>query len=194
MNVYDFDKTIYAGDSTKDFFLFCLKRYPKIAIVLPGFTFNAFLYILNNTFGKNAGKASKEKMKESFFRFLRYLPDTLREVELFWEKNIKKVYGWYLNQKQEDDVIISASPEFLLEPICKTLGVALIASLNDARDGTFTGLNCYGEEKVHRFRKLYPLGIIEAFYSDSQSDRPMADIAQSAFIVKNGVIEKWVLI
>ena len=25
-NIYDFDKTIYDGDSTVDFFLFCLKR------------------------------------------------------------------------------------------------------------------------------------------------------------------------
>lgn len=30
MNVYDFDKTIYAGDSTIDFYLFCLKRQPAI--------------------------------------------------------------------------------------------------------------------------------------------------------------------
>ena len=30
MNVFDFDGTIYNGDSSKDFFFYCLKRYPKI--------------------------------------------------------------------------------------------------------------------------------------------------------------------
>ena len=32
MNVYDFDKTIYYGDSTADFYLFCLKRHKKIPV------------------------------------------------------------------------------------------------------------------------------------------------------------------
>ena len=35
MNVYDFDKTIYAGDSTIDFYLICLKRQPAILRCLP---------------------------------------------------------------------------------------------------------------------------------------------------------------
>ena len=30
MNVFDFDGTIYNGDSSKDFFFYCLKHYPKI--------------------------------------------------------------------------------------------------------------------------------------------------------------------
>ena len=29
MNVYDFDKTIYDGDSTADFYLFSLRRHKK---------------------------------------------------------------------------------------------------------------------------------------------------------------------
>lgn len=29
MNVYDFDKTIYDGDSTIDFWKFCMIRYPR---------------------------------------------------------------------------------------------------------------------------------------------------------------------
>ena len=31
MNVYDFDKTIYDGDSSVDFYKFSLKRHPKLA-------------------------------------------------------------------------------------------------------------------------------------------------------------------
>ena len=35
MNVYDFDNTIYKGDSTADFFIFCLRKHPKIVLVFP---------------------------------------------------------------------------------------------------------------------------------------------------------------
>ena len=34
MNVYDFDKTIYDGDSTADFYLFSLGRHKKILTLL----------------------------------------------------------------------------------------------------------------------------------------------------------------
>ena len=30
MNVYDFDGTVYAGDSTVDFYFFCLRKQPGI--------------------------------------------------------------------------------------------------------------------------------------------------------------------
>lgn len=32
MNIYDFDETIYDSDSTKDFYFYCLKKYPKILL------------------------------------------------------------------------------------------------------------------------------------------------------------------
>ena len=35
MNVYDFDKTIYDGDSTLDFYLFSLKKNPMLIRFLP---------------------------------------------------------------------------------------------------------------------------------------------------------------
>ena len=35
MNVYDFDGTIYDGDSTLDFWYFCLKKHPQILLYLP---------------------------------------------------------------------------------------------------------------------------------------------------------------
>ena len=35
MNVYDFDKTIYDGDSTTDFIAWCIRRRPSLAAVDP---------------------------------------------------------------------------------------------------------------------------------------------------------------
>jgi putative flippase GtrA len=106
-------------------------------------------------------------------------------TEHFWDRNRVKIKPWYLRQKQETDVIISASPEFLLEPvICGYLGVALIASRLDTNTGKYIGKNCFGEEKVTRLYEKYPDCIIESFYSDSLSDTPLAQKAHKSFFVK----------
>ena len=56
----------------------------------------------------------------------------------------------------DSDLIISASPEFLLKPICGILGIKhLIASKVSPVDGKYTGKNCHGKEKVRRFKQLY---------------------------------------
>ena len=65
VNIYDFDGTIYDGDSTLDFYMFCLKKNIKIFILLPKQLFYIFLYKINI---KN-----KNQMKEVFFSFLNYI-------------------------------------------------------------------------------------------------------------------------
>ena len=111
MNVYDFDKTIYYGDSTADFYLFCLKRHKKILTLAPSLL-GAFLkfYVFK--------KGTKTDFKEKMYRFLTYC-DTEKDVNDFWKEYIGNIKPFYLEQKKDDDVIISASPEFLLKPVCK---------------------------------------------------------------------------
>jgi phosphoserine phosphatase len=130
VNVYDFDHTIYGGDSSVDFFLFALGKKPYLIFLTPFQAVGILLYLL--------GFISKEKMKERFFVFLRFI--SAREMAVrFWEKNRRKIRRWYLRQKRDDDVIISASPEFLLEPaVCGFLGVSLIASRVDALNLSFS--------------------------------------------------------
>ena len=41
IDVYDFDGTIYDGDSTVDFSLFCLRRHPALLTALPRFLLSA---------------------------------------------------------------------------------------------------------------------------------------------------------
>ena len=43
MNIYDFDKTIYDGDSSIDFLLFEIKRNKKVFLTLPKTVLYAFL-------------------------------------------------------------------------------------------------------------------------------------------------------
>ena len=93
--------------------------------------------------------------------------------------------------KQSTDVIISASPEFLLNPICNQLGVSMLATRVDNKTGLFNGENCHGEEKVRRFYEAYPNGEVDEFYSDLYCDTPLARIAQKAYIVKGEKLTPW---
>lgn len=184
MNVYDFDGTIYRGDSSIDFYAFCLLRRPWLVVYLPYQLWMILLYKL--------GICNKEQEKSAYFSFLKSVPDVVSEVKLFWQSHIKCMEPWYLKQKSEDDVIISASPDFLLKSICSTLGVDnLLASQVDASNGRFLSKNCYGEEKVKRFYERFPDGRIDNFYSDSTSDEPLANEADSAFLIVNGKMKTW---
>ena len=184
MNIYDFDKTIYDGDSTVDFWKWCLKYYPKTRRDL----------LAQGIWGIGFGLkiVPKTKFKENFYRFLRRLPDTHAAVLAFWEEHRHKIKGWYLDTKRADDVIISASPEFLLDPICRELGVErMMASRVDPATGKYTGFNCHGEEKILRFREFYEADQIEAFFSDSHSDDPMAYISPKAIWVDGDKLTEW---
>lgn len=184
MNVYDFDNTIYAGDSSVDFYVFCLKRHPSILSLLPRQIRGAILYYL--------GRITKVHFKELFFCFLQKLDCVDEEVSLFWDTKEKRVRGWYHAQKGPDDLVISASPFFLLRCICDRLQIKyLIASPVDARTGKFVGENCYGEEKVAAFLKAFPDSEIENFYTDSISDAPLAALAHRSYLVKKDKITSW---
>ena len=118
-NVYDFDNTIYRGDSSVDFFRHCAGKYPRAYL--------SALASLPSLLLMQLGLADKTRVKQRFYRYLRHVPDVLEEVERFWLTHDKNLKDWYFAQKREDDLIISASPEFLLLPLLKRLGLALIA-------------------------------------------------------------------
>ena len=185
MNVYDFDKTVFYPDSSACFLKFCLRHYPKafrneIGTIVSEFFRYAF-----------TGDAGAEGIKEALFSVLKYLPDVNRTVNDFWDENFCRIQQWYLEKKREDDVIISASPDFLVRPAAEKLGVQLIATPMCAQTGKIAGSNCHDEEKVRRFREIFPDGRIDAFYSDSLSDEPLAKLAEEAYLVKKGRLIPW---
>lgn len=185
MNCYDFDNTIYAGDSSQDFYRFCLLRYPRLLRRIPA-QVKAFC-------GHYISKSlTKTQMKEVFYQYFRDIPDFDNALAAFWAKHLKKIKRFYLQQQSPEDVIISASPEFFLNPACEQLGIVrLIASPVVAKTGYCNGENCHGDEKVRRFRLLYPEAAVEEFYSDSLSDAPMAHLAKKAYLVKGERLLPW---
>ena len=162
MNVYDFDGTLYDGDSTMDLYRFCLKRRPYIILCLPG------QLLARSKFKK--GRIDRTQLKQSYYRFFRYM-DMEKMSERFWDANMDKLFPWYRDIQKEDDVIISASPEFHIKEICSRIGISIvIASKVDAKTGEFLGPNCRDEEKVKRFREAFGDAVIDEFYSDEEHD------------------------
>lgn len=184
MNVYDFDGTIYGGDSTLRFYRFCLMRHPRLVLRLPGIAAAAVSF--------RCGRMTREDFKARFYRgFLPLLPSVSSAVDAFWEREITRIRPWYRSVTQPTDVIVSASPFFLLAPVCRTLGVTLIASQVDPETGALTGPNLRGEEKVSAFQSAFPAAKIEKFYSDTASDAPMAALAAEAFLVRGNSFAMW---
>ena len=182
MNIYDFDKTIYEKDSSIEFFKFCLKKNKKVLLVLPQFFIAMGLYYLKII--------EKEKYKSVFFSFIRYFDDINKTAEDFWNDNNYQLKDFYLKQLNNSDIVISASPEFLLAPVAKHYSFNLIATIIDTKTGALISNNCYGKEKVKR---LNDIGISSCrnFYSDSLSDEPLSKISRKAFIVKNNEVISW---
>ncbi len=179
MNVYDFDKTVFYPDSSCCFFLFCLRHYPRAVLhALPSAGATGARWLLKS--------AETKELKEKLFSFLPYLDNVDQIVHDFWEKYRSHIAPWYLNQRRDDDLIISASPDFLLRPVANELGVGLIATQMDRYTGRILGNNCHDVEKICRFLKEYPDGRVDAFYSDSLSDSPMAWFASEAWLVEDG--------
>jgi hypothetical protein len=182
-NLYDFDHTIYNGDATFDFYCFLLSKFPRLIFLIP-YTVFVFLKYLT-------GHCSKIYFKEIFYRFIR-IPDIDFYVNEFWKDNKIKIKEWYLRKQQPNDVIISASPEFLLKVICKEIGIkTLIASRIDKLTGEAISNNCYGEEKLIMLKQVMPQFQIMEFYSDSYSDEPLAALAEQAYKVKGNKIKSW---
>ena len=131
MNVYDFDQTIFKSDSSFCFILYCLRHYTRAVVsIIPSAVCRYIQYL---ACGHNDAKA----LKESLFSFLNRIDNVDQIVSEFWEENESGLQNWYLLQKHQDDVIVSASPVFLLEPVAAKLNVHLIAT----RMNPYTGKN-----------------------------------------------------
>lgn len=180
MNVYDFDNTIYDGETVIDFFFFCMKRSPSMLRFVPAVLSTWAKYKLCIV-----TMAELETQAEKYLgRFLVKAGDLSSAVTEFWDTHQHKIKSFYAQMQREDDVIISGSCDFLLDEICRRIGIKnYICSSLDLKTGKIRRI-CYREKKPELFRARYPDAEIENFYSDSQNDLPMMRLAQNAYIVK----------
>lgn len=179
---YDFDKTIYKGDSSTDFFFYMIFSRPYLLLFIPYFLIVFALY------GMKILK--KKKFKECVFFFVPLYSNIDKIVDKFWAKNANKLMKWYPPQKQdENDIIVSASLLFIIKPVLEMLNIKnYIATNYNVKTGKIYGENCYGEAKVNEFKRVYPKAKLEAFYSDSLSDLPMMKLAKKAYLVSGETV------
>ena len=183
MNVYDFDNTILRGDTTWRFTLWCARRYGAVRRHLGRVLLRVPRFL--------AGKMTLTEGKSFLLGYFALVPDMDAEIARFWEANMPRVKNWYLAARRLDDVVVTASPECLVRPACERLGVACVGTRADRTTGVITGKTCSGVEKVRRFREAYPGAKIEAFYSDSLRDSPLAREANRAYLVKGETLSPW---
>lgn len=180
MTAYDFDNTIYDGESPIDFFIFCLKKKKSLIRFLPLILYSFILYKMRLlTIDKLLEAANK--MTSVFLKNNEKLDEIVQE---FWDKNKRKLKTRYLSKLKKDDIIITAAPRFLIEGILSILKTKnIICSEFNIETAKFEFAN-FGKNKVISFKEKYPNEKIVNFYTDSLNDLPLIEIAENSFLVK----------
>ncbi len=185
---FDFDGTITTKDTLLEFIKFSkggLRFYIGFAINSPWLIAFKLKLIANQTakerilswFFRGSDLTAFQKKCEQFAAeklpgLIR--PKALEEIEL-------------LRQKNATIVIVSASPENWIRPWTGPISVKLIATRLATKENCLTGRifgqNCHGAEKVRRIKEEYQLTDYTSIYAygDSSGDRPMLQLAHSAF-------------
>jgi len=183
MNIYDFDDTIYAGDTMVDILKYSIVRHPILVIRS---IFNAIKYYQKY----KKGIINFELFKENLLSFLFKIKNREEYINQFINSNIYKIKDWYKANQKDDDIIISASYELWIKPFCNKIGIKNVIATKTDDNGKILGKNCKREEKVRRLYEEFPNIKVNESYSDSKTDIPMLEIAEKPFIVEgNNLIE-----
>ena len=188
MRVYDFDGTIYDGESLFDLYLFSVRYEPRALRFIAPVIRYAAKYKL--------GRASFEQMERGvcglcgdYLHLMSGSVDLERLVEAFWERNMKRIKPWY--EPRPDDVILTASFDLTVGEACRRIGVdCVVGSVIDQGTMSVEYLN-FNVNKPKRLRELYGEDVVvDEFYTDSRFDQPMIDIAKRAYMVKGDKVTR----
>ena len=187
MRVFDFDNTIYDGESAFDMFFYYLKKdFRGVFKFVPKFI-EGFIKYKRHIITIDEVKSDYALFIKEYFKRI----DNIEEdFERFWDIHEKNIKPFYAEIQKEDDVILSASPYCLLSVMTKRLGIKnVISSELDAVTGEI-GEICYHDNKVKMFKAVYGDAKIDEFYTDSISDKPIMDISKTVFLVDGKKITK----
>ena len=100
MNVYDFDDTIYDGDTNRDLMKYSLKKYPFLVI-------KALIKTIIPFIKYKIKKIPFERVKEVMLSFIFEIPEYNKFIKSFVKDHMKNIKSWYKVSK--NDIILSAS-------------------------------------------------------------------------------------
>ena len=186
MKVFDFDNTIYRGESPIDFTFYMIRYNKKIIRYIP--------VILFTLIGYKLCLLKKEKLESVINDFFVGVIDDSQPqdefIKRFWDSHSHKLYKDMLALIGPGDVIISASPAYTLSFVRGFLNTEnIIGTEIDYEKKKITWLN-FGDNKVKRYKELYGDREIDAFYTDSYNDKYMMELAREVYIVKKGKPKK----
>ena len=190
MNVFDFDNTIYDGESGLDIFLFFFKKDPLGVVKYAGKFMEGFIRYKRNKIQIDDVKNEYGYMLKDYLAKVENLE---AELEVFWDKHEKKIKPFYEKVRNDDDIIISACPEPMLKIMLKRMGIdesRMIGTEVDLKTGEIGRVN-YRENKAKAFEQLFPNAEIDDFYTDSMSDEPLMKMAKRVFMVKKDRIDEF---
>lgn len=182
--LYDFDGTICPGDAGSGFFFYCLLRRPYILVFLPFMLIGGLCYILG--------------ILPKLYRFCSvycYLPviNAKKLAKGFAKKKASTVYAYFAQRNRDlPTVVCSASPEFLLRPICDLLEVEyLVATDVDVRTGFIRSGVCKGRNKIEKLSEAFPDCHFREVYSDSlRHDIHILKLGDKAFHIVKGEVRE----
>lgn len=193
--IFDIDFTLTKKETLIQFYMYMMKKNPKLLIYIPRIIFSGLFYAL---------KINKEKKtKEIFMRFIK----GIKEEEM--KKIVKEFYDEKLSKILYEDsikmikklksqgcmiILISASPEFYLEEFYNIKEVdKVMGSRISCKEGIYEnrmdGDNCKGEEKVKRLREYLQQENIDVdfknsyMFSDSLSDLPLFKLVGNPYLI-----------
>ena len=184
MNLYDFDNTIYDGDTCKDIIMYGLKKHFLL-------TLKSLLKAskLNSKYKKNI--IPFEEVKENMLSFIFSIDNYQDFIASFVKDHIDKIKPWYKDIQSEDDIIVTASYELWIKAFAEYLGINHVIATKTDDKGHIIGKNCKKEEKVKRIKAEFPHSKFKNAYSDSASDIPILELASNAYVVEGNELKDY---
>ena len=184
IDIYDFDGTIYNGDSTVDYLLFCISKHPSLILLI----FPIIVYAIRLMFTRDL-----TVFKSQLFSAFAKRVDLETMGRLFWEQpgTRKKINEYIYHRKKDLPVVIaSASPDFQLRWAGTFLGIdQVICTTCDPKTGKLIGKNCKSSEKIRKIENAYGPFSVRAMYTDNpKADGPLLELAEEKYLVTNGTV------
>jgi len=186
IKVFDFDNTLYHGESSIDLAFYLIRRNKRILLYVPSILINLAKYKMC--------LVDREKAEQEINDFLKVAVKDKYEaaeiVESFWAENSYRLDENMIKRVRKDDVIITAGPDMLIDGIKDKLGTDnIISSIIDPDKREMVYFN-FGENKAKRYKEVYGDTPIESFYTDSFNDKPLMKLANKVYIVEKGRLKR----
>ena len=193
--IFDVDFTLTKRETLMEFYIFMVKKYPRLITYAPFSIFSAILYLIK--------LFPASKAKENFIAFINGISENDMKllVKEFYEKRLSKIIYEdalstikKLKKRGYKIYLISASAEFYLNELYRIKEVDKIIGtrftiLNGNHNKKISGENCKGEEKVKRLMKSLKEDNIDVdfknsyMFSDSLSDLPLFNMVGNPYLI-----------